>query len=202
MSTLEPQTESQPVDTILSAALGLFAAKGYDATSVREIAEVAKVAKPMIYYYFGSKEGLLARLLEERMKPLTGGLREINERPRQFGAAACMADTVWLLFRFAVENADLIRFIHMLAFGPRRQPAQRMVETGFLEMVGEFRRLMMRAVDEGLMAQARVDEAALVFRGTTTTCVVAHLHGSMPLSRELAARMVDGFLHGYVQRPD
>jgi AcrR family transcriptional regulator len=190
------------VDTILSEALRLFAAKGYDATSVREIAEAARVAKPTIYYYFESKEGLLGRLLDERMKPLTGGLREINERPVQAGALECMADTVWLLFRFAMDNADLIRFIHMLAFGPRRQPAQRAVERGFLEMVGEFRRLLMRAAREGVMDESRVDEAALAFRGVTTTCVVAHLHGRMPLSRKLAARLVDGFLYGYAGERD
>ena len=36
---------------------------GFDATSVREIVEAAGVAKPTLYYYFGSKEGLAQALL-------------------------------------------------------------------------------------------------------------------------------------------
>ena len=37
---------------IARAAARLFAERGYDATSVREIVEAAGVAKPTLYYYF------------------------------------------------------------------------------------------------------------------------------------------------------
>lgn len=43
---------------ILDAAIGLFSTKGYAATSVREIVKAAGVTAPVLYYYFGSKEGL------------------------------------------------------------------------------------------------------------------------------------------------
>ena len=48
---------------IARAAARLFAERGYDATSVREIVEAAGVAKPTLYYYFRSKEGLAQALL-------------------------------------------------------------------------------------------------------------------------------------------
>jgi AcrR family transcriptional regulator len=43
---------------ILDVALSQFAQKGLDGARVEEIAQLAGAAKRMIYYYFGSKEGL------------------------------------------------------------------------------------------------------------------------------------------------
>ncbi len=53
-------------ENILKCALDLFYAKGYDAVGVQEIAEKAGITKPTLYYYFGSKYGLLETLLTTR----------------------------------------------------------------------------------------------------------------------------------------
>ncbi|WP_431212540.1 TetR family transcriptional regulator [Puia sp. P3] len=49
---------------ILTSAEKLFAEKGFDGTSVRDIAQLAGVNLAMISYYFGSKEKLLEALIE------------------------------------------------------------------------------------------------------------------------------------------
>ena len=46
-------------ERILQCALELFYAKGYDAVGVQEIAQKAGITKPTLYYYFGSKYGLI-----------------------------------------------------------------------------------------------------------------------------------------------
>lgn len=51
---------------ILQAAEELFAGKGYEGTSVRDIAQKAAVNVAMISYYFGSKEKLLESLILQR----------------------------------------------------------------------------------------------------------------------------------------
>ena len=55
---------------LLSCALQLFAARGYDAVSVKEVVDAAGVTKPTLYHYFGSKRGLLDTLLAERFAEL------------------------------------------------------------------------------------------------------------------------------------
>ena len=55
-------------ENILKCALDLFYAKGYDAVGVQEIAEKAGITKPTLYYYFGSKYGLLETLLTTKFK--------------------------------------------------------------------------------------------------------------------------------------
>lgn len=52
---------------ILETAEALFAKKGFDGTSVRDIAEEAGVNIAMISYYFRSKEKLMEVLFEQRM---------------------------------------------------------------------------------------------------------------------------------------
>lgn len=52
-------------DNILRAAIKVFARYGYEGGSVEKISKAAKSFDRMIYYYFGSKEGLFIEALEE-----------------------------------------------------------------------------------------------------------------------------------------
>jgi AcrR family transcriptional regulator len=71
----------------------LFAERGFDGTSIEEVASVAGVSKPVVYEHFGGKEGLYAvvvdremsRLLEMVTKALVGG------HPRQKIERAALA---------------------------------------------------------------------------------------------------------------
>jgi AcrR family transcriptional regulator len=55
-------------EAVLRAAAGLFAERGYDAVSVREIVQAAGVTKPALYYYFGSKEGVALAIMRNLMQ--------------------------------------------------------------------------------------------------------------------------------------
>ena len=65
-------------ELLLDAALDLFYAKGYDAVGVQEIVDRAGVTKPTLYYYFGSKIGLLRNLLERGYNILETGVLEAS----------------------------------------------------------------------------------------------------------------------------
>jgi AcrR family transcriptional regulator len=64
---------------ILIVAEELFGEKGFDGTSVRDIAQSAGVNLAMISYYFGSKEKLLESLIEFRTNYAYGILEELNK---------------------------------------------------------------------------------------------------------------------------
>lgn len=55
---------------LLSIARQLFARKGYDATSLRDIAEAAQITKAALYYYFPNKDTLYERVVIESMASL------------------------------------------------------------------------------------------------------------------------------------
>ncbi|MGC4234493.1 MAG: TetR family transcriptional regulator [Niabella sp.] len=64
---------------ILGKAEELFAEKGFDATSVRDIAKAARINIAMISYYFGSKEKLMEELFRMRAAVGLNSVKEIAE---------------------------------------------------------------------------------------------------------------------------
>jgi AcrR family transcriptional regulator len=75
MTITEKTVKREP---ILKAAEELFAKQGFDGTSVRDIAQLANVNLAMINYYFGSKEKLLAALIDDRSGYTVGILEQLS----------------------------------------------------------------------------------------------------------------------------
>ncbi len=61
-----PQRRQQLIDV----ARGLFAERGFEGTSIEEIAQRAGVSKPVVYEHFGGKEGLYAVVVDREMETL------------------------------------------------------------------------------------------------------------------------------------
>lgn len=80
MATRDPEATKA---RILAAALREFSAKGIAGARVDAIAERAKVNKRMLYYYFGSKEGLFREILRRRLHERTATLHERGARGAQ-----------------------------------------------------------------------------------------------------------------------
>ena len=79
-----PRAERRQV--ILTGAARAFAAGGFDATSMEDIAEAAGVTKLIVYRHFESKEELYRAILEE----VSGRLRaEVESMPGRVSAGAC-----------------------------------------------------------------------------------------------------------------
>jgi len=56
--------DSERANQILAAADKLFGEQGYDAISVRDVAEAAGVNKALVFYYFDTKEALFERVMK------------------------------------------------------------------------------------------------------------------------------------------
>jgi AcrR family transcriptional regulator len=52
-------------DTVLEVAAKLFAQRGFGGTNLQDIADSLGISRPALYYYFKSKEDILASLVEE-----------------------------------------------------------------------------------------------------------------------------------------
>src|SRR6478609_14839 len=59
---------------LLEIGRTLFAAKGFEGTSVEEIAAKAGVSKPVVYEHFGGKEGLYAVVVDREIRTLLDGI--------------------------------------------------------------------------------------------------------------------------------
>ncbi len=61
---------TQRREQLITIGRTLFAERGFDATSVEEVASRAKVSKPVVYEHFGGKEGLYAVVVDREVRAL------------------------------------------------------------------------------------------------------------------------------------
>ncbi|HYU87049.1 MAG TPA: helix-turn-helix domain-containing protein, partial [Kribbellaceae bacterium] len=69
-STRVRMTSAERREQLISIARGVFAEKGFEGTSVEEIAARAEVSKPVVYEHFGGKEGLYAVVVDREVRRL------------------------------------------------------------------------------------------------------------------------------------
>ena len=85
-------------EQLLDIGRALFAEKGFEGTSVEEIAAKAGVSKPVVYEHFGGKEGLYAVVVDREMRKLlemvTNGLTAGHPRELCEQAAFALLDYI------------------------------------------------------------------------------------------------------------
>jgi len=94
---------------LLDIGRKLFAERGFEGTSIEEIASQAGVSKPVVYEHFGGKEGLYAVVVDREVGRLlttvTGLLIEADHSREKFELAAAA------LLRYIETNADGFRIL-------------------------------------------------------------------------------------------
>jgi len=102
-------TGPQRREQLLEVGRKLFAEKGFEGTSVEEIAANAKVSKPVVYEHFGGKEGLYAVVVDREIRTLLDGITDAlraETTPRGLLEAAALA-----LLDYVEGSADGFRIL-------------------------------------------------------------------------------------------
>ena len=102
---------------ILAAALEEFAARGFAATRLDDVARRARIAKGTIYLYFRDKESLFQELVRAMLSPLVGTIEAAPLRDLPIRAVAEMIVDVFVNEIYGTRRKDVIRLI--IAEGPR-----------------------------------------------------------------------------------
>ncbi len=181
-------------ENLLAGALRAFAARGYDAVGVQEIADAAGIQKPTLYHYFGSKGGLLETLLSESFSPFLGELQEI---PYVKGDLTnTLLAVVKAYFSFAGQYPDLYRLYLSLWIAPPDSDAFK-ISLRFVEQQQDcMQALFLRAsLDHGNM-KGRDRAYAASFLGMINTYILLSLNGYAACDDELARGMLHQFMHG------
>jgi AcrR family transcriptional regulator len=168
-SATASRTEGEVARQIARAAARLFAERGYDATSVRQIVEAAGVTKPTLYYHFGSKEGLAQALLTVPMTAFSARLRACLEATDD--PVANLAAQVEAHFEFIREDPDRGRFYYALRFGPHGSSLAEELARFGRELGATMQEGVDRVVASGAVDPARADRFAMACWGM----VVLHM---------------------------
>ncbi|GAA1777444.1 TetR/AcrR family transcriptional regulator [Nostocoides vanveenii] len=74
-------TGTQRREQLIEVGRHTFAERGFEGTSVEEIAATAKVSKPVVYEHFGGKEGLYAVVVDREIADLTARITDTLTAP-------------------------------------------------------------------------------------------------------------------------
>ncbi len=97
----EKEKEQGTKEKILSVANQLFAEKGFDGTSIRDIASVAEVNVAAINYHFENKEKLYCHLFEVNYLWMKEGIEKIGE-----DESLSLAEFTWKIFNFFLSHGS------------------------------------------------------------------------------------------------
>jgi AcrR family transcriptional regulator len=159
----------------LRAGIALFAEKGYAGTSVREIVELAGVTKPVLYYYFKSKEGLFRAILDWAAEMQKEVLAEALDSPGQ--ALNRLIDLFEKIHEGIRENRGLYRMIHNLFFGPTQGVPSYDIELFHRRMDDTIKAIYMKGVEQGELREVSADDVAVLILSLTDFCFhLDHLH--------------------------
>ena len=155
---------------MLAVAERAFAERGFHAASVDAIAEAAGISKPMVYAYFGSKEGLYRACMAAARERLFEALRE------QVDPAAAPDQQLWhgllAFFTFVERHGDSWAVLLgdvTAGTGPFAADGAEVRH----EMAGLVGALLQRAADaEGLDVAAHVDQIARALIGAGESLAV------------------------------
>ena len=95
-------------EQLLDIGRRLFAERGFEGTSIEEIAAQAGVSKPVVYEHFGGKEGLYAVVVDREVERLLAMATDIlgGANTREKFEAAAVA-----LLRYIEDNSDGFRIL-------------------------------------------------------------------------------------------
>ncbi len=135
-------------DAILAAALEEFAASGFAATRLDDVARRAGVAKGTIYLYFRDKESLFQELVRAELSPIVGAIEtpQVAELPAH-AIAEIIAD-IFVREIFGTRRKDVIRLV--ITEGPRFPKLAEFYYHEVIERVtAALRAIMSRAAARG-----------------------------------------------------
>ncbi len=127
---------------LISNATRLFAERGLNGVSIRELSKAAGVSISMISYYFGGKEGLYSSVLQEQFSSFEH-IEEINKADSE-ALAKIEAYIRWIIVRHR-NNPYLLRFYTSELTNPTQffslivQPA-----------IGKVIQILVQIIEEGI----------------------------------------------------
>ncbi|MHC5727594.1 MAG: TetR/AcrR family transcriptional regulator, partial [Nostoc sp.] len=179
----------------------LFASKGFDGTTTRDLAQTAGVAEGTLFRYFPNKKAILVEVATSGwVEILTDLLTELSEMGNYKAIAQVMRRRMWNF----QKNADLMRVCFMeVQFHPDlRDRIQLEVITKMTDVAEAF---FQTAMDKGIYRQMDAKLVAKVFLGMFAIAgfsnnTIIEPDASPQQMQEIAEGLADIFLNGVLAK--
>jgi AcrR family transcriptional regulator len=164
-------------EKIFLEAIRLFARKGFDATSIKDIANAVGVADAALYRHFASKEEIASAIFSFHYSNLARSVAALARNSEDFGTA--LGQLVTLLCDLFDDTPDVFAFILL-----NQHDHLRFIREGD-NVVSELVGIMQRAIDRSEISVASPELAASLALGAAIQPAVFCLYGRLtgPLGR-------------------
>jgi AcrR family transcriptional regulator len=193
-SASEGDHEPDVRERIFGSALKHFSQKGFAATSLREISQDAQTTKPMIYYYFGSKEGLYGSIVREILEEMADAIRTrlpSDASPRDQAMAFCGR----YMDHFLAKE-EIIALVLREVFGLGGAPMAAFARTLGEDVRQPLDEILERGMSCGAFQRDNVGTCAQAITGILNMFILAHVFGGAEIDREEALGQVDHYMTG------
>jgi len=183
---------------VLSEAVTLFAARGYEAVGVQDLCDASGITKPTLYYHFGSKEGLLAALFEERFGLFNSGIKAVAEYPgtRHGDLGGVLLSTMTAFISSARTDVDFTRVRLSSSFCPPSSASYRTARPYLEALYGTLTATFQAAAHEHGNMAGRALPYAASFIGAADAYTGLYLAGDLDPDEDFLRRAVHYFMHG------
>jgi AcrR family transcriptional regulator len=189
-----PRSDSDVRDRIFASALRHFSQKGFAATSLREVSLDAQTTKPMIYYYFKSKEGLYSSIVQEILEEMAGVIRD--GMPQHADAPTQVAAFCERYLDHFLENENIIALVLREVFGLGGAPMDAFAQTLGARVRQPLDEVLRAGMDAGVFHRHHVSEVATAITGILNMFILAHVFGGLEIARDMPLRQVGVYLDG------
>jgi len=183
-------------DKILMTAAKLFADKGFEATSMREIAESCELTKPALYYYFQDKNTLFAEIINAIADYSVKFLTEIYQSDKD--PINKLYDIVIMQVTRLKQNPEITKFLINAPI--RNIPNETKVE--FYKQMQKNKEMLINIITEGkekgyLKSDLDVNAFLYCYVGGINQFIIDHIkNGTENLNEQNANVIVRTLLDG------
>jgi TetR/AcrR family transcriptional regulator len=184
---------------IVASALRYFAEKGYAGTSLREIAEAARTTKPMIYYYFKSKEGLYISTLSDILQQFADAIDRAtrpDDSPVEKLRSFC--DTY---LRYFQSQEPHVAFVVREVFGLGADIMSEFGRTLEERIRSRLRRILEEGAGQGVFRGDDIENATIAIMGILIMFILRRVFRNVELDREAAVAQVMDYYVGGLRIP-
>jgi len=187
-------------DRIVTSALRCFAEKGYAGTSLREIAESARTTKPMIYYYFKSKEGLYISTLGDLLQQFADAIdRATCPEDNPYEKLRSFCDTY---LRYFESQEPHVAFVVREVFGLGADIMNQFGRSLDERVRSRLARVLEEGVSRGLFRGDDIYNATIAIMGILNMYILRRIFCGVDLERTAAVeQVVDFYVRGLTATP-
>ena len=175
-------------ERIVGSALRFFAEKGYAATSLREIAEAARTTKPMIYYYFNSKEGLYISTLGDLLQQFAESIDQAT-RPED-GPVEKLRSFADTYLRYFESQEPHAAFVVREVFGLGADIMSEFGRNLDERIRSRLTRVLEEGVQQGIFRGDDIESCTIAIMGILNMFILRRIFGGVELDRPAAVGQV------------